>query len=94
MHNSMSRGIVLSVLGVGLLLSGCAWQGDAVATANQALTVAQGAQATANQASSTATGAAQAAQQAQQTAVSAQQSADQARSLATQPAAYSRRPRG
>jgi hypothetical protein len=94
MHNLMSRGIVMSVLGAGLLLSGCAWREDAVATANQALTVAQGAQATANQASSTAAGAAQTAQQAQQTAVSAQQSADQARSLATQQAAYRKGPRG
>ncbi|HUJ45856.1 MAG TPA: hypothetical protein VLV55_01890 [Rhizomicrobium sp.] len=87
MHSSTNRGIVLSIAGLGLLLSGCASDDTAVTTANQALQVAQGAQATASQASSDA-------QQAQQTAVSAQQSADQAKALATQQASYRKGPRG
>jgi uncharacterized protein YcfL len=80
MYNLRRRGIVLSILGAGFLLTGCAYHNDAVATANQALQVAQNAQATANQA--------------QQTALTAQQSVDQARArISAQPAAY-RGPRG
>lgn len=85
MQHKVRLGVALPVVGVGFLLSGCAWNHqDAVATANQALTVAQSAQATANQAMS-------AAQQAQQTAVSLQQNANQP--PPTQPISYQRGPR-